>query len=196
VTPIRTERLILRNWEERDRDLFHRINSDDRVMEFFDFRRDRATADAFMDRLRGEIDRDGYGWTAAEIAASGECIGFIGLHPVEVPGLAAAGTFEVGWRLAPEFWGSGYATEGAAALLAFGFDELRLSEIISFAAAGNKRSTAVMERLGMTRDPSADFDHPRVIDPDLKRHVLYRISREEWRRTAKNEKAGEVPPAL
>lgn len=196
MTPIRTERLILRNWKDRDRDLFHRINSDDRVMEFFDFRRDRATADAFMDCLREEIARDGYGWTAAEIAASGECIGFIGLHPVEIPALAATNTCEVGWRLAPEFWGSGFATEGAAALLAFGFDELHLREIISFAVAGNKRSTAVMERLGMTRDPSADFDHPRVVDPDLRRHVLYRISRDEWLRFSENEKAGEIPTAL
>jgi RimJ/RimL family protein N-acetyltransferase len=180
VIPMRTERLVLRNWEERDRDLFHRINSDDRVMEFFDFRRDRKTADAVMDRMREEIARDGYGWTAAEIAASGECIGFIGLHPVEIPGLAQAGTFEVGWRLAPEFWGKGFVTEGAEALLGFGFNQLGLEEIISFAVWSNLRSTAVMERLGMRRDPSSDFDHPRVLDPRLKRHVLYRLKREDW----------------
>ena len=179
MIPIRTERLLLLNWEERDRDLFHRINSDDRVMEFFPFRRSRAEADAVMDRMREEIARDGYGWTAAEIAATGECIGFIGLHQVEVPGLAAAGTYEIGWRLAPEFWGKGFASEGAGALLAFGFDQLSLNEIISFAVWSNVRSTAVMERLGMHRDPSADFDHPRVLDPHLKRHLLYRLKRED-----------------
>ncbi|MCX7304928.1 MAG: GNAT family N-acetyltransferase [Hyphomicrobiales bacterium] len=186
MKPIRTARLILRNWEDGDRDLFHRINSDDRVMEFFDFRRDRATADAFMDSLREEIARDGYGWSAAEIAASGECIGFIGLHPVEIPGLATTGTFEVGWRLAPEFWGSGFATEGAGALLALGFEQLHLRAIISFAVAANIRSTAVMRRLGMRRDPTADFDHPRVIDPGLRRHVVYRLGSEEWRRLRTN----------
>lgn len=180
MTPIRTKRLILRNWEECDRDLFHRINSDDRVMEFFDFRRDRAAADAVMDRMREEISRDGYGWTAAELAATGECIGFIGLHPVEVPGLAPSGAFEIGWRLAPEYWGKGYASEGAEALLHFGFERLNLGEIISFAVWSNIRSTAVMERLGMRRDPSADFDHPRVVDPGLKRHVLFRLKREDW----------------
>ena len=180
MTPIRTERLILRNWEERDRDLFHRINSDDRVMEFFDFRRDRAAADAVMDRMREEIARDGYGWTAAELIATGECIGFIGLHPVEIPDLAPAGTFEIGWRLSQEFWGKGFATEGARALLDFGFGKLDLQEIISFAVWSNVRSTAVMERLGMRRDPSADFDHPRVVDPHLKRHVIYRLKREDW----------------
>ena len=149
-------------------------------MEFFDFRRDRPTADAFMDTLIEEIARDGYGWTAAEIAVSGECIGFIGLHPVEIPGLAPSGTFEVGWRLAPEFWGKGFASEGAGALLDFGFSKLGLQEIISFAVWSNVRSMAVMERLGMRRDPSADFDHPRVVDPALKRHVLYRLKREDW----------------
>jgi RimJ/RimL family protein N-acetyltransferase len=180
MTPIRTERLILRNWEERDRDLFHRINSHDRVMEFFDFRRDRAAADAVMDKMREEIGRDGYGWTAAEIAATGECIGFIGLHKVEIPGLTPADACEIGWRLAPEFWGKGFATEGAKALLDFGFGKIGLQEIISFAVWKNVRSTAVMERLGMRRDPSADFDHPRVLDPNLKRHVLYRLKREDW----------------
>jgi RimJ/RimL family protein N-acetyltransferase len=180
MTPIKTKRLVLRNWQERDRDLFHRINSDDRVMAFFDFRRDRATADAVMDKMREEISRDGYGWTAAELTATGDCIGFIGLHGVEIPGLAPAGACEIGWRLAPEFWGKGYAVEGASALLDFGFGKLGLQEIVSFAVWSNARSIAVMERLGMRRDPAADFDHPRVVDPDLKRHVLYRLKREDW----------------
>jgi RimJ/RimL family protein N-acetyltransferase len=175
MIPVRTERLILRNWEEQDRDLFHRINSDDRVMEFFDFRRD-----AVMDKMREEISRDGYGWTAAELAATGECIGFVGLHPVEIPGLAPPGTCEIGWRLSQEFWGRGYASEGAKALLDLGFDRLKLDQIISFAVWSNVRSTAVMERLRMRHDPSADFDHPRVVDPGLKRHVLYRLTREGW----------------
>ena len=182
MTPIETPRLILRNWEERDRRVFRRINSDDQILEFFDFRRDAATADAFMDQLKAEIARDGFGWTAAEIAATGECIGFIGLHPVEVPGIADEGTFEIGWRLLPEHWGKGYASEGAGALLAFGFAELGLAEIISFAVWNNVRSTAVMERIGMQRDATGDFDHPKVVDPALKRHVLYRIGREEWQR--------------
>lgn len=180
MTPIRTERLTLRNWEERDRELFHRINSDDRVMEFFPFRRDRGTADALMDHMRDEIARDGFGWTAAEIAATGECIGFIGLHRAEIPGVVPEDTFEIGWRLAPEFWGKGFASEAARALLDFGFRRLKLDEVISFAARSNVRSTAVMQRLGMRRDPSADFDHPRVADPRLKGHVLYRLGREDW----------------
>ena len=181
MTPIRTERLILRNWEDRDRDLFHRINSDDRVMEFFPFRRNREQADAVMDRMRDEISAHDFGWTAAEIAATATCIGFVGLNAAELEPLVPAGTIQIGWRLEPEFWGHGYVTEAAEALLAFGFDTLGCDEIISFAVWSNVRSTAVMQRLGMRRDPS-DFDHPGVPDthPELQRHVLYRLSREDW----------------
>ena len=183
MKPIRTERLILRNWEERDRELFHRINSDETVMEFFPFRRDRAQADAKMDEMRAEISRQGYGWTAVEIAETGQCIGFVGLHGAEIRPVVPAGSIEIGWRLAPEFWGRGYVTEAAAALLDYGFETLGMPEIISFAVANNHRSTAVMERLGMRRDPSSDFDHPGVPDthPQFKRHVFYRMTREDWR---------------
>ncbi|PSJ52680.1 GNAT family N-acetyltransferase [Kumtagia ephedrae] len=181
MTPLRTQRLILRNWLESDRDLFHRINSDDRVMEFFPFRRDRAASDAMMDRMHAGIEADGYGWTAAERIDTGECIGFIGLHKAEIPGIAKPGAHEIGWRLAPEFWGKGFVTEGAAALLDFAFEELGLDEVISFAVWNNDRSTAVMKRLGMRRD--GDFDHPLVPDthPQLKRHELYRLAAEDWR---------------
>ncbi len=184
---IRTERLTLRNWEERDRGLFHRINSDDRVMEFFPFRRDQAEADAMMDRMRKDILARGYGWTAAEIAADRTCIGFVGLHAAEIEPAVPAGTIEIGWRLAPEFWGHGYAAEAGEALLDFGFETLGRDEIISFAVWNNHRSTAVMERIGMTRDPAGDFDHPRVPDthPELKRHVLFRLSRDDWQRRRK-----------
>lgn len=180
MKPIRTERLILRNWEERDRDLFFRINSDDRVMEFFPFRRDRAQADAVMDQMREVIARKGYGWTAAEIAATGECIGFVGLNDTDMEPVLPAGTMEIGWRLAPEYWGFGYVTEAARALIEFGFEKLGRDEIVSFAVWNNLRSTAVMERLGMRRDPSGDFDHPNVPDthPHLKRHALYRLTRD------------------
>ena len=108
-------------------------------------------------------------------------MGFVGLNAAELEPLVPAGTIQIGWRLAPEFWGHGYVTEAAEALLAFGFDTLDHEEIVSFVVWNNVRSTAVMERLGMRRDPS-DFDHPDVPDthPELQRHVLYRLSREDW----------------
>lgn len=151
-------------------------------MEFFPFRRDHAQADAVMDEMRADIAADGYGWTAAEIAATGECIGFVGLHDTEVEPMLPAGTMEIGWRLAPEFWGFGYVTEAARAWLDFAFEQLGHDEIVSFAVWNNFRSTAVMERLGMQRDPAGDFDHPEIPDthPELKRFTLYRLTREDW----------------
>ncbi|MER9893649.1 GNAT family N-acetyltransferase [Mesorhizobium sp. M0119] len=182
MTPIRTERLILRNWEDRDRELFHRINSDERVMEFFPFRRDRAQSDAKMDELRNAIDGNGFGFAAAEIAATGECIGFVGITGTDHLPFLPPGTIEIGWRLAPEFWGKAYVTEAAEAWLAHGFEALGLKEIVSFAVEGNRRSIAVMERIGMTADPASDFDHPGVPDSHtaLRRHVFYRLSRTDW----------------
>ena len=183
MKPIRTQRLILRNWQERDRDLFYRINSDDRVMEFFPFRRDRAQSDALFTRLRDDIAAKGFGFAAIELAATGQCLGFAGLHPVEIEPLTPPLPIEIGWRLAPEFWGFGYVTEAARAWLEFGFVQKQFDEIVSFAVWDNFRSTAVMERLGMARDPSSDFDHPRVPEthPQLKRHVYYRLKRADWR---------------
>ncbi|WP_274424569.1 GNAT family N-acetyltransferase [Chelativorans sp. YIM 93263] len=182
MTLITTERLIIRNWTDADRELFHRINSDSQVMEFYPFRRDREESDRMLDRLRSGIAERGFGFSALEIRDSETCIGFAGLHEVTgVPSLPA-GTIEIGWRLVPEYWGKGYVSEAARAWLAFGFETLGLEEIVSFAVWNNTRSTAVMERIGMTAAPERDFDHPTVPDthPHLKRHVLYRIAREEW----------------
>ncbi|MBB6464597.1 RimJ/RimL family protein N-acetyltransferase [Aminobacter lissarensis] len=182
MKPIRTERLILRNWQERDRDLFHRINSDDQVMEFFGMRRSRAESDELFDRLATGVERDGFGFAAAEIAASGECIGFVGLLRTDLEPFIAKGMLEIGWRLAPEFWGKGYVTEAADAWLAYAFEVIGEDEVVSFAVWNNNRSTAVMRRLGMQAVPSRDFDHPRVPDthPALRRHVFYRLSQAEW----------------
>lgn len=177
MKPLRTERLILRNWEERDRELFHRINSDERVMEFFVMRRNRAESDAMMDWIAAGIDRNGFGLAAVELADSAEVAGFCGLHLTNnIPGVAD-GSIEIGWRMAPEFWGKGIAGEAARAWRDFGFDQLGLERIISFAVADNHRSTAVMRRIGMTARPDLDFDHPNVPDthPELIRHVLYEM---------------------
>lgn len=182
MTPIVTERLVIRNWEERDRELFFRINSNDRVMEFFPLRRSREQADRMLDQLRSDIEAKGYGFTALALKESGECIGFAGLHADDVVPSLPSGTVEIGWRLAPEFWGKGYVTEAATALLELGFETMELDLIVSFAVWNNERSIAVMKRIGMKAEPYRDFDHPRVPDshPHLKPHVFYRITREEW----------------
>ena len=91
---------------------------------------------------------------------------------------------EVGWRLASEQWGHGYATEAAREALRFGFDTVGLEEIVSFTVPQNVRSRRVMERIGLVRDPAGDFDHPRVdrdAYPHLVRHVMHRRARVAWK---------------
>ena len=183
LLPFETERLIVRNWREEDRDLFHEINSDDRVMEFFPFRRDRTQSDEMLERLAASIEETGFGLAALELRDTAECIGFTGLAPTHQIPVLPEGMLEIGWRLATRYWGKGYVTEAGREWLSKGFEELDLDEIVSFAVHNNVRSTAVMERLGMRPDPARDFDHPSVPDtyPQLKRHVLYTLSREDWR---------------
>jgi ribosomal-protein-alanine N-acetyltransferase len=166
---IRTARLTLRQWREEDKAPFAALNADPEVMEHFPATLTREQSDAFVEQAALAIDARGWGLWAVD--AEGELIGFVGLNePGFMPGV------EVGWRLARHAWGHGYATEAARAAVAYGFDELQLHEIISFTSATNVRSQRVMQRLGMTRNPEDDFDHPRVDDPRLRRHVLYRLA--------------------
>ena len=166
---IRTERLLLRQWREEDREPFAALNADPVVMEHFPSTMSREASDAFVDFNIRTIDERGWGLWAVD--AHGTFIGFVGLNePNFMPGV------EIGWRLARDAWGHGYATEAAQAALAYARDELGLDEVISFTATTNLRSRKVMERIGMTHDPKDDFDHPRVDDPRLRRHVFYRLA--------------------
>ncbi|GAJ90911.1 GNAT family N-acetyltransferase [Agrobacterium rhizogenes] len=179
-----TERLIIRNWRDEDRDLAYEINSDDRVMEFFPFRRNRVEADAFFERVRSMIADTGLGLYVLELKASGEAIGYCGLIRTDhLEPFVPVGTVEIGWRLVPQHWGEGFVSEAARTLLAHGFEMLNLDRIVSFAVHNNVRSTSVMERIGMHRIEDGDFDHPGVPDtyPHLKRHVLYSLAAAEWR---------------
>ncbi|AMB60541.1 GNAT family acetyltransferase [Microterricola viridarii] len=180
-----TERLLLRRWTPADRAPFAALNADPRVMEHFPSTLDAAASDAMIERIEQGFERAGFGLWAVERRDTGEFIGFVGLSR---PGFTAHFTspehpaVEVGWRLAADAWGNGYASEAASAALAFGFEQLGLGEIVSFTALGNLRSRKVMERIGMTHDPADDFDHPALPRTDrLSRHVLYRARpRESW----------------
>jgi ribosomal-protein-alanine N-acetyltransferase len=168
-------RICLRRWRDEDREAFAAMNSDRRVMEFFPSRLSRVESDALADRIQEHFRAQGFGLWAIEIPDVAPFIGFAGLA---VPRFSARFTpcVEVGWRLAFEHWGRGYATEAARVALAYGFGSLALSEVVSFTSTGNHRSRAVMERLGMRRDPADDFDHPALPESHpLRRHVLYRI---------------------
>lgn len=179
---IETDRLLLRNWEAADAEAFHRLNSDEAVMRFFSIRRSREEADDFLSRLRAENAARGYGFIAVTSRQTGQCIGMAGLKPTRDVPVRQPEVVEIGWRLVPEFWGAGYATEAAQALLAYGFETLGLSEIVSFAVWNNKPSIAVMRRIGMKCVDGGDFDHPLVANdhPHLKRHVLYTLARGDW----------------
>jgi len=172
---LRTERLLLRGWSAEDRVAFAAINSDPRVMESLGNPLSREDSDAFADRIGAKFDQQGFGLWAVEVVDVAPFIGFVGLNvpAFDAPFMPA---IEIGWRLDPAFWGCGYATEAARAVLEFGFDVVRLEEIVAFTAASNVRSRAVMERLGMTRDPRDDFEHPLVAaESPLRAHVLYRL---------------------
>lgn len=170
-----TERLRLRRWVPADLAPFAVLNADPAVMAHFPDQLTRAESDAMVERIEAGFEEHGFGLWAVEELCSGTFCGFTGLSVprFEAPFMPAV---EVGWRLARPFWGRGYATEAGRAAIDLGWSA-GLSEIVSFTTAGNVRSRAVMERLGMTYDPADDFDHPRVPDGSpLRGHVLYRLS--------------------
>jgi RimJ/RimL family protein N-acetyltransferase len=175
-----TSRLTLRRWRTGDRLAFARLNADPEVMEFLPSVLNREESDALVERFEDEHSRRGFCPWSVEEQESGAFIGFVGLH--EVPDeLAFAPAIEIGWRLAREFWGRGYATEAAASSLGFAFEQLNVDEVVSMTSELNERSRRVMERLGMHRDPHDDFEHPKLPEGHrLRAHVLYRLTSKEW----------------
>lgn len=172
-----TPRLTLRRWQDADREPFARLNGDPEVMRHFVRPLAREDSDALIDRIETGFAERGFGLWAVERRADGAFLGFTGLtvQTFEAPFTPCV---EVGWRLDRPFWGNGYATEAGREAVRFGFEEAGLAEILSWTAVSNGASIAVMERLGMQRDPTEDFDHPRVPEGHpLRRHVLYRIRR-------------------
>jgi RimJ/RimL family protein N-acetyltransferase len=170
---IRTGRLLMRRWQEPDRDPYAALNADPEVMRHFPGLIARADSDAHIDRMEDYLGRHGYGLWALEV--SGQFIGYTGLAPMP-DGVPGAGGMEVGWRLARAAWHHGYATEAARAAVGVAFDGLGLAEIWSMTAVSNEPSQAVMRRIGMT--PHSHFDHPRVpAGHPVRPHVAYHLDR-------------------
>jgi ribosomal-protein-alanine N-acetyltransferase len=177
---ITTDRLVLRRWRDADRDPFAALNADPDVMRYFLRPLDRDESDRLVDAVEARFETDGVGQWAVERRADGQFLGFTGLAPATFEA-SFTPAIEVGWRFARSAWGHGYATEAGRAALRYGFDVLSLDTILSWTAVLNLPSIAVMERLGMQRDPADDFDHPRIPPGHpLRRHVLYRLDRAEW----------------
>ena len=165
---------------------FAELNADPVVMEHFQGLTLREASDAFADRIEANWASRGWGPWAVEVPGVAPFIGYVGLWPADF--VTGAPMVEVGWREAHAYWGRGYITEAAREALRFGFEDVGLDEIVSFTVPQNERSRRVMERIGLVHDPSRDFDHPRVdaaAYPQLVRHVLYALGREDWRAAAR-----------
>lgn len=179
VIELRTERLHLRRWRADDIAPFAAMNADPRVMEHFPAAQGRDESEATVARIRARMDERGWGLWAAELHRTGDFIGFVGLG-VPSSELPCSPCVEVGWRLAFAHWGRGYATEGAKAALGIAFAQLGLDEVVSFTAVGNRRSRAVMDRLGMS-ESGATFQHPSVPPGSpVREHCLYRLAKPDW----------------
>ena len=180
IPTLNTERLILRPWREGDRAPFAALNSDTHVMEFLGSPLSREQSDAMVDRIVAKWDSDGTGLWAVEVRGGAEFIGFIGLALQTFPSHFTP-CIEVGWRLGRDWWGQGFAPEGALEALRYGFEVRHLDEIVSMTTVGNTKSRRVMEKIGLHCDERDDFEHPNVAAGDpLRQHVLYRRSRSDW----------------
>lgn len=182
MTPeIRTDRLLLRGWRATDKEPYALLNSDSEVMRYFPATLTREQSDQMVDRMLAAWTANSFGLWAVERLDSGEFIGFVGLA---APNWESDFTpcVEVGWRLAHAHWGHGFAPEAARVALAFGFEHVDLpnDEIVSFTTKLNLSSQRVMQKIGMSLDPSREFDHPLTPGWDQQRHVLYCIDRERW----------------
>ncbi len=177
MTPVivTTPRLVLRPFTDMDRAPFHTLNTHPLVVESLGQNPTRAQSDRFVDAIIAETESERFALWAVEVSTEPGFAGMVGLHRVR-PELPMAPAVEVGWRLHPDRWGHGYASEAALASLRHGFGPAGLDEIVSFTTTLNTRSQAVMVRIGMSRDVEGDFDHPSLPEGSaLRRHVLYRI---------------------
>ena len=180
ATVVTTSRLLLRPWRDDDLEPYAALNADPRVRAFFPSLQTYEESADSMRYIRNHFEDRGFGLWAVEVVGGARFIGFIGLS---VPAFDAPfmPCVELGYRLAFEHWGKGYATEGARAAVASGFTTFGLEEIVAMTTVSNRRSRRVMERLGMRRDPADDFDHPNIaVGHPLRRHVLYRLTADAW----------------
>lgn len=174
---LKTERLLLRAWKDEDLLPYAKMNADPRVREFFPTVHTREMSADEIRHIQSAYERDGFTFFAAELIGTREFIGFIGIVTMTfaVKGVAQPAV-EIGWRLAHQFWGNGYATEGARAVVRYAFETVKLKEIVAITVPANIRSRRVMEKIGMKHHPEMDFDHPRLAEGHpLRKHVLYKM---------------------
>lgn len=181
ILELESPRLLLRQWRDADLPELAAMCADPQVMRYFPATLSHEESAALIGRLRQHFALHGFGFWALECKDNGELVGLTGLLQV---GFAAPFTpaVEIGWRLARQYWGRGYASEAATAALAAGFRQMGLEQIVSFTAASNLPSQKVMHAIGMQHDPAGDFQHPKLADGHpLKPHLLYRITQAQWK---------------
>lgn len=179
IITLETSRLLLRQYQDKDYAPFAMLNANPDVMEYFPSPLNRDQSDSLMDKARGLIETNGWGFWATEEKSTGRLIGMVGLHNVD-DDMPVYPNIEIGWRLSKEFWGKGYATEAAIAARDFAFESLKIDSIISFTTTNNIRSQAVMKRIGMN-DTGQTFAHPHIPESSpLREHVLYQLIRDDW----------------
>lgn len=168
-----SQRLGFQDWKTTDIDLLCKINSDENVMRFFPSTKTKKETEDFINKMQHEYQKNGFCYFAVEILDTNEFIGFIGLsEQIFISDFTPA--IDIGWRLHPDFWNKGYATEGAKRCLEFGFQQIKLKEIIAIAPKINLPSINVMQKIGMQK--VKDFKHPLLVDfPELETCVLYNI---------------------
>jgi ribosomal-protein-alanine N-acetyltransferase len=177
---LRTKRLLLRRWTLSDCDIFAQINADPEVMRYRFRPLARHESDDLIEQIEASFDQYGFGQWAVERTEDERVIGFIGLDVAEDDALFAP-PFHIGWHLARDAWGCGYATEGAAAVLEYVFDVIGLPEVVAHTTSANARSQAVMRRLGMRHNTNDDFDAPWYPEGHPhRRFVLYRTTANDW----------------
>ncbi|WP_299328251.1 GNAT family N-acetyltransferase [Parasphingopyxis sp.] len=188
-TIIETDRLILRDWRDTDREpAYAHINSNPDVMRWLDGVQTRAECDAMIDKLTGRQEQCGHTFWALERKDDGALLGFCGLLITEREIVPTCGEPEVGWRLRKDIWGRGYAKEAAAASLSFGFDTLGFERIHALTIPENTPSWGLMGRLGMTYRPELDYIGTDW-GPQSMREIIYTITAEEWRERRKEFEA-------
>ena len=176
---IETERLILRPFTGADKAPYAQMGANALAMQFYHSLVSRRACDAKIDQFESLRLENGFHFLAAELKQDRHFIGILGLARIDaetksaIPGHPEV---EIGWVLHPDHWGRGLAPEGARACLAYAWNTLHLDEVVSFTSRRNKPSQRVMEKIGMTRRPEDDFEHPKIpVGHNLRPHVLYRI---------------------
>jgi len=179
VIELKTDRLILRQWENYDLLPFANMNADPDVMKYYPSTLSESESNQLANRIKGFITERSWGFWAVETINENEFIGFVGLHKPTYD-LPITPCVEVGWRLSKPYWGKGYATEAAKESLRFAFEDLNLKAVYSFASVSNKRSISVMDRLNMVNTGN-NFEHPIIPEGhSLREHVLYKITKKQW----------------